>query len=74
MPSLKQLELPGSWRNSGQINKEIVEPFGIFSNVGLDYLSLSRSSAKHSQAAEAQRIRLASQIRFRLGWGNVYIG
>lgn len=58
----KQLKLPG---NRGEIaekiNKEIVERLGFLVNVGLDYLSLSRS-AETLSGGEAQRIRLASQI------------
>lgn len=44
-----------------KINKEIVERLGFLVNVGLDYLSLSRS-AETLSGGEAQRIRLASQI------------
>ena len=44
-----------------RILKEIVERLGFLNNVGLDYLSLSRSSATLS-GGESQRIRLASQI------------
>jgi len=44
-----------------RINKEIVERLGFLVNVGLDYLSLSRSADTLS-GGEAQRIRLASQI------------
>lgn len=58
----KQLNLSG---NRGEIaekiNKEIVERLGFLMNVGLDYLSLSRS-AETLSGGEAQRIRLASQI------------
>jgi len=58
----KQLRLPGKRGEiSDKINKEIVERLGFLVNVGLDYLSLSRS-AETLSGGEAQRIRLASQI------------
>ena len=58
----KQLQLPGSRGEiAGKINKEIVERLSFLINVGLDYLSLSRS-AETLSGGEAQRIRLASQI------------
>ncbi|KTA91732.1 excinuclease ABC subunit A [Aeromonas salmonicida subsp. smithia] len=44
-----------------KILKEIVERLGFLVNVGLNYLSLSRS-AETLSGGEAQRIRLASQI------------
>jgi excinuclease ABC subunit A len=58
----KNLQLPG-YRGeiAEKINKEIVERLGFLVNVGLDYLSLSRS-AETLSGGEAQRIRLASQI------------
>ncbi|MFT8736965.1 MAG: excinuclease ABC subunit UvrA [Zymomonas mobilis] len=44
-----------------RILKEIIERLGFLDNVGLDYLSLDRSSGTLS-GGESQRIRLASQI------------
>lgn len=58
----KQLELPGNKGEiAAKINKEIIERLSFLINVGLDYLSLSRS-AQTLSGGEAQRIRLASQI------------
>ena len=58
----KQLKLPGARGEiASKINKEIIERLGFLVNVGLDYLSLSRS-AETLSGGEAQRIRLASQI------------
>ena len=58
----KQLTLTGSRGEiASKINKEIIERLGFLVNVGLDYLSLSRS-AETLSGGEAQRIRLASQI------------
>ena len=46
---------------ANRILKEIIDRLNFLSNVGLDYLSLSRSSGTLS-GGESQRIRLASQI------------
>ena len=46
---------------ASRILKEINERLGFLNNVGLDYLSLSRTSGTLS-GGESQRIRLASQI------------
>lgn len=58
--------LPGSLNDkqneiAGRILKEIIERLRFLNDVGLDYLSLSRSSGTLS-GGESQRIRLASQI------------
>lgn len=58
----EQLELPGQKGEiASKINKEIRQRLSFLVNVGLEYLSLSRSADTLS-GGEAQRIRLASQI------------
>jgi excinuclease ABC subunit A len=58
----EKLELPGKkGQIAEKINKEIRERLTFLVNVGLEYLSLSRS-AETLSGGEAQRIRLASQI------------
>jgi excinuclease ABC subunit A len=58
----EQLQLPGQKGEiASKINKEIIERLSFLVNVGLEYLSLSRSADTLS-GGEAQRIRLASQI------------
>ena len=57
-----RLEIEGSkGKIAEKITKEIKERLSFLVNVGLDYLSLSRSADTLS-GGEAQRIRLASQI------------
>jgi excinuclease ABC subunit A len=58
----QQMNLPGhKGEIAGKILKEISARLGFLNNVGLDYLTLSRS-AETLSGGEAQRIRLASQI------------
>lgn len=54
-----------------RILKEIIARLGFLVNVGLDYLTLSRSAGSLS-GGEAQRIRLATQIGSRL-MGVLYV-
>ncbi len=56
-----------------QIIKEISARINFLVDVGLDYLSLSRSAGTLSGGGEAQRIRLATQIGSGLVGGVVYI-
>lgn len=58
----EQLQLTGAKKQIAEkINAEILARLGFLNNVGLDYLTLSRS-AETLSGGEAQRIRLASQI------------
>ena len=60
------LSLEGTDRKiAEEVLKEIRERLGFLQNVGLDYLTLDRSSGTLS-GGEAQRIRLATQIGTRL--------
>jgi excinuclease ABC subunit A len=56
---------------ASRVRKEIIERLGFLVDVGLDYLSLSRTAATLS-GGEGQRIRLATQIGSRL-MGVLYI-
>jgi excinuclease ABC subunit A len=61
-PFFEHLELPGSKKAIAEkIVREIANRIQFLNNVGLDYLSLTRSADTLS-GGEAQRIRLASQI------------
>jgi excinuclease ABC subunit A len=58
---IDQTMTPSQREIAERILKEINERLGFLKNVGLDYLTLSRSSGTLS-GGESQRIRLASQI------------
>jgi excinuclease ABC subunit A len=61
-PFFESLELPGSKKAIAEkIVREIANRVRFLNNVGLDYLSLTRSADTLS-GGESQRIRLASQI------------
>ena len=62
MGFVQNLELPGQQAMIAErILKEIKERLGFLNNVGLNYLTLSRSAGSLS-GGESQRIRLATQI------------
>lgn len=56
---------PKKWKIADEIVKEILSRLNFMLDVGLDYVSLNRSSASLS-GGESQRIRLASQIGSQL--------
>ncbi len=72
MPVARSLEAARSWKLNererqiaARIVEEVVNRLEFLAQVGLDYLSLSRSAATLS-GGEAQRIRLATQIGSKL--------
>ncbi len=65
------LTLNGNTKIVEPIVKEMLKNLELLSNVGLDYLTLSRSAATLS-GGEAQRIRLASQVGSTLS-GVLYV-
>lgn len=56
---------PKKWKIADEIVKEILSRLNFMLDVGLDYVSLNRSSASLS-GGESQRIRLATQIDSQL--------
>lgn len=56
---------PNKWKIADEIVKEILSRLNFMLDVGLDYVSLNRSSASLS-GGESQRIRLATQIGSQL--------
>ncbi len=56
---------PNKWKIAEEIVKEILSRLNFMLDVGLDYVSLNRSSASLS-GGESQRIRLATQIGSQL--------
>ncbi|WP_155286193.1 excinuclease ABC subunit UvrA [Lacticaseibacillus zhaodongensis] len=72
LPFFKQLKLSEQNKTIAQpIVKEVVDRLTFLINVGLDYLTLSRSAGTLS-GGEAQRIRLATQIGSNLS-GVLYV-
>lgn len=65
MLDVKKLMTEQQWMIANEIVKEINSRLGFLVDVGLDYLSLNRSSATLS-GGESQRIRLATQIGSQL--------
>lgn len=57
----KSIPSTGAFTGVKEVLKEIVKRLGFLNDVGLDYITLSRSSGSLS-GGEMQRIRLASQI------------
>lgn len=65
MLNVKDSMTSQQWKIANEIVKEINSRLGFLVDVGLDYLSLNRSSATLS-GGESQRIRLATQIGSQL--------
>ena len=65
MLNIKDVLSEQQWKIAAEIVKEINGRLGFLVDVGLDYLSLNRSSATLS-GGESQRIRLATQIGSQL--------
>ena len=65
MLDIKNIMTEQQWKIASEIVKEINSRLGFLVDVGLDYLSLNRSSATLS-GGESQRIRLATQIGSQL--------
>ena len=65
MLDIKSIMTEQQWKIASEIVKEINSRLGFLVDVGLDYLSLNRSSATLS-GGESQRIRLATQIGSQL--------
>lgn len=65
MANLQYVLPPQKWLIANEIVKEILSRLNFMLDVGLDYVSLNRSSASLS-GGESQRIRLATQIGSQL--------
>ncbi len=65
MANLQHVLPPQKWAIASEIVKEIQSRLNFMLDVGLDYVSLNRSSASLS-GGESQRIRLATQIGSQL--------